>query len=77
MSISILASHEICKKTRLWVISLGNIVIETMIISGSNIGNRYFIPKISFTPYKRIHFKFKRRQFPLDVCFPMTIDKSQ
>ncbi|KAJ9567832.1 hypothetical protein OSB04_003798 [Centaurea solstitialis] len=64
--------------TRLRVLSLGNRVIEAEIISGSNIGNRTFIPRISLTPTdKRIPFKFQRRQFPVSVCFAMTINKSQ
>ncbi|KAI3710182.1 hypothetical protein L2E82_39956 [Cichorium intybus] len=68
----------LCNGTRLQVISLGNRVIEALIISGSNIGNRTFIPRMSLTPSdKKIPFKFKRRQFPLTVCFAMTINKSQ
>ncbi|KAI3687642.1 hypothetical protein L1987_81342 [Smallanthus sonchifolius] len=68
----------LCNGTRLQMISLGNRVIEAEIISGSNIGTRTFIPRLSLTPSdKRIPFKFKRRQFPLAVCFAMTINKSQ
>ncbi|KAI3741126.1 hypothetical protein L1987_58793 [Smallanthus sonchifolius] len=68
----------LCNGTRLQVISLGNRVIEAEIISGSNIGSRTFIPRLSLTPSdKRIPFKFQRRQFPLAVCFVMTINKSQ
>ncbi|KAI3802000.1 hypothetical protein L1987_30121 [Smallanthus sonchifolius] len=68
----------LCNGTRLQVISLGNRVIEAEIISGSNIGSRTFIPRLSLTPSdKRIPFKFQRRQFPLAVCFAMTINKSQ
>ncbi|KAI3735323.1 hypothetical protein L6452_14818 [Arctium lappa] len=68
----------LCNGTRLRVLSLGNRVIETEIISGSSIGSRTFIPKMSLTPTdKRILFKFQRRQFPIVVCFAMTINKSQ
>ncbi|KAI3827208.1 hypothetical protein L1987_01280 [Smallanthus sonchifolius] len=60
------------------VISLGNRVIEAEIISGGNIGTRTFISRINLIPSdKKIHFKFQRRQFPLFVCFAMTINKSQ
>ena len=53
-------------------------VVEPEIISGSNIGTRTFISKMSLTHSdKRIHFKFQRRQSPLAVCFAMTINKSQ
>ncbi|MFS7972712.1 putative DNA helicase [Helianthus anomalus] len=68
----------LCNGTRLRVISLYNHVIEAEVISGSNIGNRTFIPRIALTPSnKRIPFKFQRRQFPLALCFAMTINKSQ
>ncbi|XP_052627245.1 uncharacterized protein LOC128133750 [Lactuca sativa] len=68
----------LCNGTRLRVLALGKRVIEAEIISGSNIGNRTFIPRMSLTPSdKRIPFIFQRRQFPLAVCFAMTINKSQ
>ncbi|KAI3777345.1 hypothetical protein L1987_47145 [Smallanthus sonchifolius] len=70
--------NGLCNGTRLQVKSLGNRVIEAEIISGSNIGTRTFIPRINLTPSdKRIPFKLQRRQFPLSVCFAMTINKSQ
>jgi ATP-dependent exoDNAse (exonuclease V) alpha subunit len=68
----------LCNGTRLKIISLGNRVIEAEIISESNIGNQTFITRIGMTPSdKRIPFRFRRRQFPLAVCFAMTINKSQ
>ncbi|KAK9072462.1 hypothetical protein SSX86_008896 [Deinandra increscens subsp. villosa] len=68
----------LCNGTRLQIISLGKRVIEAELISGSNIGHRTLIPKISLTPSdKKIPFKFQRRQFPIRVCFAMTINKSQ
>ena len=68
----------LCNRTRLQVISLGKRVLEAEIISGSNIGGRTFIPRISLIPTdKRLPFKLQRRQFPLAVCFAMTINKSQ
>nr|KAJ0188926.1 hypothetical protein LSAT_V11C900458960 [Lactuca sativa] len=70
--------YGLCNGTRLRVIALGKRVIEAEIISGSNIGKRTFIPRMSLTPSdKRIPFTFQRRQFPLAVCFAMTINKSQ
>ncbi|KAK1407276.1 hypothetical protein QVD17_38890 [Tagetes erecta] len=68
----------LCNGTRLRVISLGNHVIEAKIISGKNIGTRTFLPRFSLTPSdKKIPFRFQRRQFPVSVCFAMTINKSQ
>ncbi|KAI3737233.1 hypothetical protein L2E82_27230 [Cichorium intybus] len=70
--------NGLCNGTRLQVISLRNRVIEAQVISGTNTGNRVFIPRMSLTPTdKKIPFKFQRRQFPLAVCFAMTINKSQ
>ncbi|KAI3677870.1 hypothetical protein L6452_37142 [Arctium lappa] len=58
----------LCNGTRLRMLSLGNRVIEAEIISGSNIGSRTFIPRMSLTPTdKRISFKFQRRQFLIVV----------
>ncbi|KAJ0513582.1 putative DNA helicase [Helianthus annuus] len=70
--------NGLCNGTRLKVLMLGSRVIEAEVISGSNIGKRTFIPRIALTPSdKKIPFKFKRRQFPIVVCFAMTINKSQ
>ncbi|KAK1414443.1 hypothetical protein QVD17_30187 [Tagetes erecta] len=70
--------NGLCNGTRLQVLSLGNRVIEAEVISGSNIGTRTFIPRLALTPSdKKIAFKFQRRQFPIAVCFAMTINKSQ
>ena len=59
----------------------GNLVtvfIEAEIISGSNAGKITFIPRMKLIPSdRRIPFRFQRRQFPLSVCFAMTINKSQ
>ncbi|KAD2805097.1 hypothetical protein E3N88_38474 [Mikania micrantha] len=70
--------NGLCNGTRLQIISLGDRVIEAEIISGSNIGTRAFITRIPLTPSdKKIPFKFQRKQFPIVVCFAMTINKSQ
>ncbi|XP_035830063.1 uncharacterized protein LOC110944792 [Helianthus annuus] len=70
--------NGLCNGTRLRITKLYKHVIEAEIISGGNIGTRTFIPRISLTPSdKRIPIKFQRRQFPINVCFAMTINKSQ
>jgi ATP-dependent DNA helicase PIF1 len=71
-------SLVMCDGTRLIVTKLGKYVIEGKVISGSNIGENVFIPRLSLTPSdKRLPFKFQRRQFPITVSFAMTINKSQ
>ncbi|XP_022024110.1 uncharacterized protein LOC110924409 [Helianthus annuus] len=68
----------LCNGTRLKITFLGKQVIEAEVISGGNIGTRVFIPRLNMIPPdKKIPFEFQRRQFPLSVCFAMTINKSQ
>ncbi|XP_076893886.1 uncharacterized protein LOC143546015 [Bidens hawaiensis] len=68
----------LCNGTRLQITSLGERVIKAQIISGTNIGDIVFIPRIPLTPTdKNIPFKFQRRQYPVFVCFAMTVNKSQ
>ncbi|PNX74041.1 ATP-dependent DNA helicase PIF1, partial [Trifolium pratense] len=71
-------SSGLCNGTRLIITRLGKTVLEGKVISGSNIGDKVFIPRLSLTPSDlRIPFKFQRKQFPLTVSFAMTINKSQ
>lgn len=68
----------LCNGTRLQVLRLGVNVIEAKIISGGNIGNICAIPRMIISPSEtKMPFKFNRRQFPIQVCFGMTINKSQ
>ncbi|XP_076935913.1 uncharacterized protein LOC143602807 [Bidens hawaiensis] len=70
--------NGLCNRTRLQVKSLGNRVIDVEVISGSDIGKRHAIHRLTLTPFdNKFPFKFQRRQFPLSVCFAMTINKSQ
>ncbi|XP_076897094.1 uncharacterized protein LOC143550302 [Bidens hawaiensis] len=68
----------LCNGTRLQVVSLGRRVIEEKVVSGTNIGYRTLISRVSLTPTdNKLSFRLKRRQFPISVCFAMTINKSQ
>ncbi|GKD95136.1 ATP-dependent DNA helicase PIF1-like protein [Tanacetum coccineum] len=70
--------NGLCNGTRLIITCLEDHVIEGKIISGTNLGKYTYIPRLQLMPSdKRIPFKFNRRQFPLMVCFAMTINKSQ
>lgn len=71
-------SSGLCNGTRLVVKHLGDRIIEAIVVSGSNLGNKVFIPRMTLTPSDSTKFpiKFQRRQFPLVVCL-MTINKSQ
>jgi hemolysin-activating ACP:hemolysin acyltransferase len=71
-------SIGLCNGTRLIVTQLSARVIEAQIITRSNIGNRVFIPRIIFPINEgRCPFTIKRRQFPLRLCYAMTINKSK
>ncbi|KEH19391.1 PIF1-like helicase [Medicago truncatula] len=56
-------SLGLCNGTRLIITKMRKFVLEGRVISGSNIGEKVFIPRLSLTPSdNRIHFKFKRSQ---------------
>ncbi|XP_058767624.1 uncharacterized protein LOC131641336 [Vicia villosa] len=68
----------LCNGTRLTVTRLAAHVIKAKIISGKNIGNLFYIPRMSLSPSQSPWpFKLVRRQFPIIVFFAMTINKSQ
>lgn len=68
----------LCNGTRLTITKLGLHSIEGEIITGHGMGNRYVIPRIIFIK-KEIKWPFtlRRKQFPIKVCYAMTINKSQ
>ncbi|XP_057763585.1 uncharacterized protein LOC130984714 [Arachis stenosperma] len=68
----------LCNGTRLVVRDLGRNVIDADIVSGSNVGDKFFISRMNMIPSDTvIPFKFQRRQFPVSLSFAMTINKSQ
>ncbi|XP_008485961.1 uncharacterized protein LOC103522643 [Diaphorina citri] len=71
-----LNAPKLCNGTRLRVRALHRNVIEAEILTGCGIGESVFIPRIPMiaTNYP---FEFKRVQFPISICFAMTINKSQ
>ncbi|KAM0880860.1 hypothetical protein ACQ4PT_033300 [Festuca glaucescens] len=71
-------SEGLCNGTRLTITQLGKWFIEAQIITGTNIGNKVYIPRIIMSPNEsKWPFVLKRRQYPISVCFAMTINKSQ
>ena len=68
----------LCNGTRLQVVRMGVNNIEAKIISGGQVGTIVAIPRMVISPSdKKMPFQLNRRQFPLSVCFAMTINKSQ
>ncbi|KAL4564811.1 hypothetical protein LXL04_028882 [Taraxacum kok-saghyz] len=54
-------------------------VIDAEIAVGQHAGKRVFLPKIPLSPSDddMFPFKLKRKQFPMRLCFAMTINKAQ
>ncbi|KAL4564069.1 hypothetical protein LXL04_028119 [Taraxacum kok-saghyz] len=53
-------------------------VLEATIVTGTSIGQRVYIPRIKFIHKSPdLPFDFVRKQYPLRVCYAMTINKSQ
>ncbi|KAL0830677.1 hypothetical protein ABMA28_002814 [Loxostege sticticalis] len=71
-----LTPPKLCNGTRLKVVSLQRNLIEAEILTGCAAGEIVFIPRIPLIPHN-FPFQFKRIQFPVSVCFAMTINKSQ
>nr|XP_043633688.1 ATP-dependent DNA helicase PIF1-like [Erigeron canadensis] len=71
-------SEGLCNGTRLIVTQMLPRIIEVEVMTGTTIGNRVYIPRITLTHTdKELPFVFKRKQFPLKLCYAMTINKSQ
>ncbi|WVZ83374.1 hypothetical protein U9M48_030532 [Paspalum notatum var. saurae] len=64
--------------TRLIVTQLDDRVLEAQIISGSHIGDKVLLPRIALhVSSTRWPFVLSRRQYPVRLCYAMTINKSQ
>ncbi|XP_071708056.1 uncharacterized protein [Rutidosis leptorrhynchoides] len=70
--------NGLCNGTRLTVIKLEKSLITARVITGTNIGFQTLIPRMKLSPTdKSLPFKIIRKQFPISMCFAMTINKSQ
>lgn len=75
---SIDQSEGLCNGTRMIITRMAEHVLEAKIISGKNIGNMTYIPRLDMSPSQSPWpFKLTRRQFPIIVSYAMTINKSQ
>ena len=69
----------LCNGTRLFFDKIhNNHLLECSIVGGQFNSRKVLIPRITLRPKeKEFPFEWMRRQFPVRVCFAMTINKSQ
>ncbi|GJU19294.1 DNA helicase [Tanacetum coccineum] len=68
----------LCNGTRMIVKQIMTKLIEVQIITGTRVGEKVFIHRISLIHKDpNLPFVLKRRQFPIKLCYAMTINKSQ
>ena len=68
----------LCNGTRLIVTSIGEWTIEAKIMNGSHANQSFAIPRITLSlKNNKWPFVLQRRQYPIRVCYAMTINKSQ
>ena len=71
-------STGLCNGTRLIVTKLAEKVIEAIVMTGSNIGDVVYIPRICLTVKDpKWPFTLHRCQFPIRISYAMTVNKSQ
>jgi len=71
-------TEGLCNGTRMIVTRLGQRCIEAQILGGDFHGKRKLIPRIVLaTTEGELPFILKRKQFPVKLCFAMTVNKSQ
>jgi hypothetical protein len=72
------AAHGVCNGSRGILTQCKNRVLEVQLLNGEHAGTKVFIPQIANQPTEdQVAFKFTRKQFPVRLCFAMTINKSQ
>ncbi|XP_024630641.1 ATP-dependent DNA helicase PIF1-like [Medicago truncatula] len=71
--------YGLCNETRLLCRGLFCNLLDVEILTGSNAGNRAFLPRIKLktTEGAGLPFVLSRKQFPVKLSFAITINKSQ
>ncbi|XP_074356514.1 uncharacterized protein LOC141696244 [Apium graveolens] len=64
--------------TRMIVTKCLRFCVECEVICGTFVGSKHFIPRMELSPSDtKMSFKLVRKQMPLQICYAMTINKSQ
>jgi hypothetical protein len=70
----------LCNGTRATIINMSNRLIEIRLLTGDHAGEVALIPRITLSPSLTgfdFTIKLNRRQFPIQLAFALTINKSQ
>ena len=68
----------LCNGTTMKVISIITKIMNVQITNGSHIRDYALIPSIEWSRSDSLlSFKLSKRQFPIKLCFAMTINKAQ
>ncbi|XP_020266737.1 ATP-dependent DNA helicase PIF1-like [Asparagus officinalis] len=72
-------SNGLCNGTRMVCKEFDKNVIKAEITKSHHAGQEVMIPRIPLSPAENENypFKFQRKQFPIRLCFAMTINKAQ
>ena len=70
--------QEICNGTRLRLLGISQNCLQVAILGGKWDGQIRLLPRIKLTTTDEdLPFILERKQFPVRVCFAMTVNKSQ
>lgn len=67
----------LCNGTRLKIKRISPYIIQSTILNGQAESKTFFIPRIKFNTNKNYPIQFRRTQYPIKLCFAMTINKAQ
>jgi ATP-dependent DNA helicase PIF1 len=68
----------LCNGSRLRVLDMGRKLLRCLILTGTSKGQQVLLPRINnIYEGPEVPFEMKRVQFPVRLCFAMTINKSQ
>jgi hypothetical protein len=68
----------LCNGTRLLVADPGQRLLKCVLLTGTHVGETVFVPRTALNKTDvKWPFTLQRRQFPIRVCYAMTINKSQ
>ncbi|XP_074351382.1 uncharacterized protein LOC141690487 [Apium graveolens] len=68
----------LCNGARMILTKCLRFCVECEVICGTFVGSKHFIPRMELSPSDtKMPFKLLRKQMPLQICYAMTINKSQ